>query len=379
MITTLVSSPMTRFRLPQLLLFLIAVSPFSDVANAVEVGGLYETSVPVEGQEAEQRSVAIMEALAQVLTKVTGHRDIVARGELEEKLKSAASYVRQYRYDQAGGEGQRLKVQFDEQAVNRLLHEQGMPVWGGNRPLVLVWLGLEKYERRRVAVPELDSDLFAQVEAAMHQRGLAAAFPLMDLTDRAALPVEELWGDLATNVRQASQRYEADLILVGRLTLKENQGWLSHWTLYPVTGASSWKGQGADQQQVVTLGVQTLADQLANKYAPIRERGEQSRIQIHVAGIQQLDDYERVNDFLLKLDSVDQADLSHAEPDAVVYELVITSGKEVLQQEIALGSLLQSEPRPAGQETDTTGGMDQTDPATASMGGEVVLYYRLQP
>ena len=379
MITPLFSTPMSIIRPVFLLLFLVAVSPFSGTAHAVEVSGLYETTVPVAGQEAEQRGAAIIEALAQVLTKVTGHQDIVARGQLEEKLKTAANYVRQYRYDQTAENGRLLKVLFDEQAVNRLLHEQGLPVWGVNRPMVLFWLGLEADGKRRVAVPELDSALFAQVEAAMHQRGLTAAFPLMDLTDRAALPAAELWEDLATNVRQASQRYEADLILVGRLTSKENQGWHSRWTLYPVTGASSWKGQGADQQQVVTLGVQTLADHLANKYAPIRERGDQSRIQIHVAGIQQLDDYERVNDFLLKLDSVEQADLSHAEPDAVVYELVITSGKEVLQQEIALGSLLQSEPRPAGQETETTDGEDQIDTAAAPEGGEIVLYYRLQP
>ncbi len=375
MITTTSPVSIAVLRFPLLALLL----SFFGVANAVEVQGLYETAVPVQGQEAEQRGAAIIEALGQVLIKVTGHRDIVARGKLEEKLKSAAGYVRQYRYEHTSEGARLLKTRFDEQAVNRLLHEQGLPVWGVSRPMVLFWLGVEEQGKRRVAAPELDPALFAEVETAMEKRGLTAAFPLMDLTDRAALPAGELWGDFAANVRAASQRYEADLILVGRLTSKGDQGWQAHWILYPDTGASSWNGQGADRAEAVNMGVQSLADQLAAKFAPIRERGDQSRIRVHVAGIQQLDDYERVSDFLVQLDSVEQADLFHAEPDAVVYELLITNGKEVLQQEIALGSLLQSEPRPAGQETETTDGKDQIDTAAAPEGGEIVLYYRLQP
>jgi hypothetical protein len=370
---------MSHFRLSLLFLFLVAVSSLSGAAHAAEVPELYETAVPVEGQEAEQRSAAMMEALSQVLIKVTGHRDIVARGELEEKLKAAASYVRHYRFEQAAEEGQQLKVQFDEHAVNRLLHEQGLPVWNGNRPLVLCWLGLEVKGNHRIAAPELDTKLFSQLEAAMKNRGLRSTFPLMDLTDRAALSANLLWEGSAATIRKASERYGADLILVGRLALDDDNQWRAGWTLYPATGARTWKGTGANRAEALQSGVQVLADQLAQRYAPIRERGNRSRVRIHVAGIQQLEDYERVNSHLLQLDSVEQADLFHAEPDAVVYELMTNSGKEVLQQEIALGSLLQSEPGPVGQETETTDGADQTDPATSATGEEIVLYYRLQP
>ena len=133
---------------------------FAGHAMAVTVSDLYEAEVPVEGQEAAQRSDAISRAFTEVLMKVTGHRGITNRQELTAEIANASRYVQQYRYrlldadpvanstGQSEGENvepQRLlQVSFDSGAVNSMLRGLGLPVWGDNRPSGLVWVGLEQ-------------------------------------------------------------------------------------------------------------------------------------------------------------------------------------------------------------------------------------------
>ena len=72
------------------------VSPPTLLA-AAPVEGLYLAEVAVAGQTTEQRNEAIAAAFEKVLIKVTGHQDILSRGQLGDTLASAPGYVQEYR------------------------------------------------------------------------------------------------------------------------------------------------------------------------------------------------------------------------------------------------------------------------------------------
>jgi len=191
------------------LLFLLA-----GPAMATKVSGLYRAEAAVAGVEANQRSEAIRQALVNVLVKVTGNRNIASRKALAGDIKNASRYVQQYSYQLAKdaemaseGEPQRfLLVSFDRAAIDRLLRDQGLPVWSENRPSILSWMGVERQSRRRLMDSERDTPVRSALEETARTRGLPLLFPLMDLEDQGRLQVGDIWGEFETNIRGASNR-----------------------------------------------------------------------------------------------------------------------------------------------------------------------------
>ena len=95
-------------------------------------GGLYSGQVPVASQADDERAGALRAALAQVVVKVSGDSGIVTRPEVAKAIASADKYVQQYQYTQEvvsdNGQPQvrlNLLAQFDRDAIDRLLGEQG--------------------------------------------------------------------------------------------------------------------------------------------------------------------------------------------------------------------------------------------------------------
>ncbi len=330
------------------LLMLVLFAGAVLAVSASQVDGLYSAEVAVDGQSAEQRTDGIKRAFAQMLVKVTGNRDVARRPELQDDIDQAQHYVQQFRYRLAAGqspaEGEAsrlLTVQFDMAAVQRLLRERRLPVWGENRPSGLVWLGIETQGQRRVIRPEQDQALLAAMTAAAEKRGLPLLLPLMDLEDQTGIQVADLWGDFEQNIRRASQRYTPDLIVTGRMTRLSGQLWRVTWRLYHGDRLSNWRDEGADPAALAHAGVEHVADLLAERYAPVGGEANLSRVRLRVSGMLALDQYVAVGRFLQSQSSVESAEMISAEPDAVTYELRVRGGVQVLEQGLALGGMIE--------------------------------------
>ncbi|MES9873960.1 MAG: DUF2066 domain-containing protein [Candidatus Sedimenticola sp. 6PFRAG7] len=353
-----------------LCLLFLAAGP----VHAVQVDGLYQAEVPVAGQEAGQRNQAIMLAFSKMLTKVTGNRNIANRPELTSHLSKASRYVQQYRYQlaerqpessdtQPAEPARLLQVEFDAQAVNRLLRQNRLPVWGENRPGGLVWLGEESKSRGR-RLTSAESGAWPVVEAAAQQRGIPLIRPLMDLEDQSRLKVADLWGDFERNIYSASHRYSPDFILTGRLIRVSGNLWRSSWRLFQGENVSAWNNDGTSRNRLLKDGVQYAADLLANRFAPVGGGSELTRVKLRVGGIGSLQEYAGVGGFLSSQSSVARADLAVVEPGAVIYDLQVRGGLGVLEQGLALGGLI---------EPDSDAGLGE-ETATEN----VDLYYRLR-
>ena len=330
---------------------------FAGHAMAVTVSDLYEAEVPVEGQEAAQRSDAISRAFTEVLMKVTGHRGITNRQELTAEIANASRYAQQYRYrlldadpvanptGQPEGENvepQRLlQVSFDSGAVNSMLRGLGLPVWGDNRPSGLVWIGLEQGGKRQLLNPDLNpSDIVSSMKSHAGSRGLPVIFPLMDLEDQTNMQTADLWGDFELNIRNASQRYQPDLILTGTLTRIANRHWRASWRLYHGQQVSSWEDQSADEASLAESAIERMADLLAERFAPLGADFSMNKVRIRIDGITNFQDYASLGRFLESQSTIEKAALVSVEPDAMIYDLHTRGGTQVLQQGLDLGGIL---------------------------------------
>ncbi len=327
--------------------WLIAALLLAPPLQAETVGNLYEAETPVAGQGSEARADGILEAFAQVLVKVSGDRALLSNPDIDKLLKRASSYVQQYRYRLPGGgrgaedtSGRLLWVRFDERAVNRLLRDSGVPVWGGTRPSVLVWLGEERGAARSLVSLEQQGDLKAALERTARARGLPLVLPLMDMEDRNAMPVSDLWGGFESDIRRASERYLPDVILVGRLS---NRGgdWEGNWTLYLPDKTNRWQTRGDSRLALASEGVQQAADALALRFAPQQVSEGSTSLRIRVHGLTRLEDFVLVRDYLQSLAMIERLDLLGAEPETIGFLVRIQGGREVLERGIQLGAVLE--------------------------------------
>ena len=387
-----------------LLAFLLSLSVLvGGSAMAAQVSGLYEAEVPVEGQDTDQRNKAIVEAFRRVLVKVTGNRGIVHHPRMASDIHKAPRYVQQYRYRLApaetpvekvedlpsesgeesitppppAGPVRMLRVQFDEKALNRLLHQRGMPVWGNTRPAALVWLSMEQDGRRSLIAPEADGETLSGIFTATEERGIPLLFPLMDLEDQSTLQVSDLWGGFADSIRRASDRYGPDAIMTGRLVSFGPDLWRAGWTLYLGEEEFIWDSEGQSLAMAVEAGVQSGMDVLASRFAPLAGDSSISQLHMRVTGVNDIRGFARVKRYLIELGAVEKAALVSVEPDSVNYVLQVRGGIQALEQDIALSSVLL--PVPQGG-ADTGMVLRPSAPSEEPLiSQEPILHYRLQP
>jgi uncharacterized protein len=330
-----------------LLLLLISMSP---ATQAEQVGNLYEAESPVVGQGSETRADGIRNAFAKVLVKVSGDRGLFSSPGIDDLLRKASSYVQEYRYraldvggagTDAGKPDRMLWVRFDERAVNRMLRESGVPVWGATRPSVLVWLGEERGAARSLLSLEQQTALKTDLQRVADARGLPLLIPLMDIEDRSALPVSDLWGGFESDIRRASARYLPDVILVGLLRGRGGNDWQGDWTLYLHDKTNRWSTRAGSISALAEDGLQQAADALALRFAPQQVSEGTTTLRIRVHGLNQLADYVLVRDYLQSMAMIEKLDLLAATPEHVSFLARIQGGRDVLERGIQLGAVLE--------------------------------------
>ncbi len=344
------------------LLPLLLVTPLL----AVEMKGLYEVEVAVEGQSADQRRTAIREAFYQVLVKVTGHRQL--NGNIQ---RNASRYVQQYRYrtieaaavevvDKSIADDQLLEgeleieeaveevvmgpehllwVRFDSIAVNRLLREKNLPIWGAARPSIVIWLSQERQGQRTMLQPEMLPEMVLAVEEHAQQRGLSIMLPLMDMEDYQRLPVSALWSGFTETIQHASSRYGVEVVLTGQLVATD-EWWQVEWHLYQDELAEVWVGAGSTLSKVVAQGVEQMSDRLAERYTQATTDDSLSQLQVVVTDVDDLAGYARVRRYFDSLAMVEQAVLLSMENNRAEFLLNVQGGGAALTQGVKLGSVL---------------------------------------
>lgn len=314
---------------------------FASGAQAAVVKDLYETEVAVTEQSAGARAQAMQAALLQVMTKVSGQTRFSEQAQTA-AAQRAEQLVEQFRYQTAGGYRQ-LWARFGESAVNQLLQELGLPVWGGMRPSLLVWLAVEDKGARIIVGGDEGMEWQNMVNQAAKARGLPLLLPVRDLEEQRRLTVVDVWGDFDERITEASRRYQADEILVGRV-FRSGSRWAGRWSRSDALERQSWENSAESLDELISQAVNTAADLLAARYASVVNQGQSSVVRLRIQGLTGVKAYARVMGYLKSLDRVQQVSLHEARGDVLVAELALLGDHQQLAQLIRLGQVLELQP-----------------------------------
>lgn len=310
------------------------------VVSAAQVTDLYQGKAPTSGDMTAAQS----QALGDVLVKVTGKRDILTQPDVVKALAAPADYVQQYSY-QGIGSVKFLKADFNVAKVNALVGQSKFALLGPVRPQVAIWLVVDEGERR--ILPDQSGDGWSEALRAQTQAmGLPVSLPLMDLDDNMAVNATDVWGRFAEPMLKASQRYGAEMVVLGKLS-PEGEAWSIDWGLYGTKpGAQAGelteltKGTGSGTQAEVAKGfADALAGWLVQQYGT-RLSGVASSQTLVVEGLSDIDGMIQIQKLLQGMASVTKVAIGKLEGDKVTFNLSLQGDKAELVRGLQLESRL---------------------------------------
>jgi hypothetical protein len=292
-------------------LALLAAQPVS----AITVSDLYEVTLPAESGS---RDSAFVDALKAVAVRVSGQRDAGSR------LGAATANPRQYvqRFGFTGDN--QLQVGFDGPAIDRLLNDVGLPIWGRERPATLVVLtvdasdGSARWIDARTATAEKDL-----VTKAARQRGLPLIWPESD----SGLSVSSSPADL----QQLATSYSANATLFGKARADGAGGYTVRWTLISQDGAKEIAGS-------LDEGVNLAADTFARVYAA--SGSALDNIVVEVSGIANLNAYASTLNYLEAMTLVRAVSVENLMGETLRFKLSVRGDLATLRRALALDNRL---------------------------------------
>lgn len=314
------------------------------VVKAATVEGLYIAELLVPEQQAQPTQSQLRQGLTQVLIKVSGVAEIVSKPAVATALQGPQQFMQQFSYQStqtpvATGDGrevlgQRLIIEFAPDQVDDLLLSANAVAVGFARPEVLVWMVAEQGSGPRdLLAPE--GPVYRQLNGLARQRALPVVAPLMDLADQQALSVSDLWGFFEAPIQQASERYQPEAILVGRLIQSDNGGWQSQWRLLTGAGSRSIQPTGTLNEQL-RQAVNETADQLLAGLANPGFRYQESGVRLAVTNIDSIADYAQLITYLRELPPIESARVSEVHADQVTLRIELQGGDTALEQAVRL-------------------------------------------
>ena len=317
---------------------------------------LYEADVKVESQTDAERSRAAGAALAEVLTRVTGLREIPVSPRIDRAFADPERFYVRYAFatleapDAKIPEAEtRFEVRFEPDALLYLLREAGLPIWSADRPTLLVWAVVEDNRRREIVAATSTGEL-GEIAAAFgtvaRRRGVKVSLPLMDLEDHRVSPLD-IRGGFWRSVVDVSQRYAPDLLVLGRIVATGAGRWSSDWELRPAVNfegpTAAFQHGAASAAQAAGEAVHRLADVLAARFAV--RGGDLDAVRVTVRGVRTVGAYASLLDHLQSREYIDRVEVNSVESGAVLLRLHSRSSREQLLELLLMGgSLLAADP-----------------------------------
>jgi hypothetical protein len=310
-------------------------------AHAVVIEGLYGAEVFVSEKNSRSRGPALQKALHQVLVKLG-----VQNGLIDDLIHNAPAFeslLQNYGYQQAklSDEGNwLLKVNFDPSALNSLLKHHQVKVWGSNRPLLLVWLAVERDGVRELLREDADEgalNLSAAINESLGKYSVPFIIPVLDLADQSAVAVSDVWGLFDEPLKASANRYRADAVLAGRLYQHMDGRWLADWSLITASNKTGWQTQGFDVQSIISKMSDNVANHLVADYGV--SPGEKERFILQINGVNSVQNYAAVIKYIQAL-GLKKINVRQVSKNTMTLTAEVSGGKPLLLQTLKLGDTL---------------------------------------
>jgi len=342
----------------------------SGSVKAVEVKDLYLVKWPVAEQSITARWKASLAGFKEVLVRKSGSRGILDSYEVQQAYRKVSTdYLQRFEYsDQNSSNSQHpyiISLYFEPRLIDGLIKDAKMPLWGANRPVTILWIAVEENFKRRIltdtvapskplkkqAAKSISSktDVTADLTGSIHKnavrRGLPVISPLMDLEDELVVSISDIWGRFPSTILQASERYSADSVLVGRVK-KDGEQWTGDFTYINQSTQSSYQVFADESSEVIAKMMDKLAELLCSKYCVLEESGEKNQVVMNVSGVNNFKNFKLLENYLGDLSGVKSASAVKINQQSVSFELVLLGQVESVIEDIRLSQKLVAEDPP---------------------------------
>lgn len=317
--------------------------------QADQVVALYDAQELVKSQSQAQREAAAKHALARVIVRVSGSRQALDAQPVKQALARAQDYVYEYSYANSdetlpGIDGEPvaaslIKLKFSSALIEQLLRDSALTFWPANRPLVLIWV--VNNDTGRVQLVS-DADAWQSLRQAAELRGLPISSPLFDLEDHLAMPAESLWQVDEAQIREASERYRTDAILVIRYSTLSDGQLRGDWRLMHPEGEASFDGVADSADGLLQNAINDAADRFASLYAINPSESGAASIAMLVDNVDSFAAYKRVEKYLSSLALVRRVQMHSFNEQGLVLKLFTEGDVTRLENTLALDQTLQT-------------------------------------
>lgn len=311
-------------------------------AKAAKVEGLYSAAVRVSTQSVRERRSASQDALAEVFIRASGKATVVQNQAIQALLSRPDRFILSFGYqslpadDEGGQQGFLLTLDFDAVQINQSLRAAGMPVWGDNRPELLLWWAVEDEQGRRLVNSDNDINSVRIMQRHAKRRGIPTAWPLLDLQDRSLVKTSDVWGFYLDKMASASKRYGSQAVIIGRARKAATGHWFGRWFVLLNGQQYRLEGDGSDLNAVMQEAMDFAADKIAEQYAEIKTTEGGGELMIKVTDVNSLADYASLNNYLDGLSVVRQVTVKAVHQRTIWYALQLQSDVDNFEQVIRL-------------------------------------------
>lgn len=325
-----------RVRVFKLLALLMGFNLCLMEANAAT--DLYRVQTAVEGRSAADREAGMRKAFFEVLVRASGNSDVLSSPLVRKAQPSR--YIETFGFASTSTpQRPLLDVVFNQTIIEDLVRQAGYPVWGSNRPTIMLWVGVDGSGRQMLSANSgQDRALF---ERAMVKRGIPVLWPTGDLQDDMALPLPRLFGLFRQDIRTATERYAVNNLVAIRV--EQTAG---RWSL---DGYLEHQGQSANlsfQADSLPAVAALLADRIAvyfsKRYGVTENSGASDSQVMTVSGLDSFADYQQVLQLLGNTNGVKQVQVVAMEQDVMTLELVLQASWSQVRANLRLDRRLQS-------------------------------------
>ena len=329
-------------------LFFVLISLLVSQSFAADVTNLYQSSVPVTSQAKEERLKVAPEVLQQVILKVVGDRSLLDTIDISPLLAQTDQLLQQYQYHRTNTvsddltQPDRLEalLSFNKAKLNVALSDIGLPIWGRNRPEVLIWLAVEEGKKRRILSAD-NTDLVTTkaLNKAATMRGLPILLPVMDLQDQSQVTYTDLWAGFSESIEAASQRYGSPVILMVKASISDKGLLRAQWHARINGESEQWQSRG-DISTAMQAGIDELTDRLARRFSQFEANQYENVLSLEISDVQDYSDYARLEKYLTNLQNVSALQLSNITDDILTVSLSFNGDLAVFDRTLAIDRVL---------------------------------------
>ncbi len=314
-------------------------------AFAAQVSNFYQAQVPVASQSDQDRSQVTSEALKQTIIKIVGDRQAVNKADITALLADADRYVARYSYQKINHDDdpitpEQLAVNFifDAKTLTNALQRTGLPIWGENRPEILIWLASDRDGEQNL-IGDSDNNIVSDIiEREAARRGLPVVLPVMDLEDQTQISFSDIWTGNNNTVQQASERYGTRIIVTAQIRGNESQTGIS-WQVLSNDNNFRWQSEG-DLNTAIAGGIDQLADTLGQRFA--QQIGPSQQLAVEIIGVKDYNDYNRLLAYLNNLQVVESVSVVSMSEQTLKVGLTIQGEVSKFRELLAFDGLLQA-------------------------------------